>query len=99
VARFTEQMFNKWGYGVYFFFASLMIISAFFVFFAVPETKAVPLEVMDRLFEARPVWRANEKILAELAQEDQLFRENLAGAGEKRVEVEEAEDAGEVRGP
>lgn len=53
------------GCGVYFFFASMMLLSIIFVFFLVPETKAVPLESMDRLFEARPVWMANKIILAE----------------------------------
>ncbi|TDZ34505.1 Quinate permease [Colletotrichum spinosum] len=75
ISRFTPQMFNAWGYGVYFFFASLMILSAVFVFFLVPETKAVPLETMDRLFKVKPVWRANKIIIAELA-EDQNSRQN-----------------------
>lgn len=35
-------------YGTYFFFASLMVLAAFFVFFLIPETKSVPLEAMDR---------------------------------------------------
>jgi len=92
VARFTEQMFNKWGYGVYFFFASLMIISVVFIFFFMPETKSIPLEVMDRLFKIKPVWRANEIMMKELAQEDEMFRQNLTRDGEKRPEIEEAED-------
>lgn len=66
ISRFTPQMFNAWGYGVYFFFASLMFISVIFIWFLVPETKSIPLEVMDRLFEIRPVWRANSTIMAEL---------------------------------
>ncbi|RYP66879.1 hypothetical protein DL769_005911 [Monosporascus sp. CRB-8-3] len=74
VARFTEQMFNKLGYGVYFFFASLMIISVFFVFFLVPETKSIPLEVMDRLFRMKPTHRANGIILRELELEEEEFR-------------------------
>src|SRR5690606_28019937 len=69
VARFTEQMFSSWGFGVYFFFASLMILSTVFVFFFIPETKSIPLECMDRLFELGPTWRAHEKLMAELAQE------------------------------
>jgi MFS family permease len=50
IARFTPQMFTAMGYGVYFFFASLMILSILFVFFSLPETKGIPLESMDRLF-------------------------------------------------
>lgn len=46
-------MFLTMGYGVYFFFASLMILSIPFVYFLIPETKSVPLEAMDRLFEIK----------------------------------------------
>ena len=53
------------GCGVYFFFASMMILSVFFVFFLIPETKSIPLESMDRLFAAKPIWRANQIILDE----------------------------------
>ncbi|KAF5007841.1 hypothetical protein FDECE_5867 [Fusarium decemcellulare] len=79
IARFTEQMFNAWGYGVYLFFASLMVISVFFVFFCVPETKSIPLEAMDKLFEAKPIWRANAIVLSELQAEDEEFRHNIEG--------------------
>ncbi|KAI6778033.1 Quinate permease-like protein [Emericellopsis cladophorae] len=70
IARFTVNMFNAWGYGVYFFFASMMIISIVFVFFFVPETKGIPLEAMDRLFDAKPRWNANKILM------DELHREN-----------------------
>ncbi|KAI8689576.1 hypothetical protein LRP88_14136 [Fusarium phalaenopsidis] len=79
IARFTVQMFNAWGYGVYLFFASLMVISIFFVFFCVPETKTIPLESMDRLFEIKPVWRANKTVLEELRLRDEEFRQNVDG--------------------
>ncbi|EGS19338.1 putative hexose transport-related protein [Thermochaetoides thermophila DSM 1495] len=65
ISRFTPQMFLKMKYGVY-FFASLMILSIVFVFFLVPETKSVPLEAMDRLFEIRPVRKANKIVMEEL---------------------------------
>ncbi|KAJ4149145.1 hypothetical protein NW754_000584 [Fusarium falciforme] len=79
IARFTEQMFNAWGYGVYLFFASLMVISIFFVFFCIPETKTIPLEAMDKLFEVKPVWRANKIVLEELHLQDEEFRQNVDG--------------------
>jgi hypothetical protein len=41
------------GEGVYFFFASMMILSIPFVFFLIPETKGIPLESMDRLFSVQ----------------------------------------------
>ena len=68
VSRFTPQMFATMGYGVFFFFASLMIASAFFVFFLIPETKSVPLEAMDSLFRTKPVWRAHGRIMQQLQE-------------------------------
>ena len=67
ISRFTPQMFLKMEYGVYFFFASLMILSIIFIWFLVPETKSIPLEEMDRLFEIKPVHNANKILMAELA--------------------------------
>ncbi|RYP04278.1 hypothetical protein DL764_004541 [Monosporascus ibericus] len=95
VARFTEQMFSKLGYGVYFFFASLMVISVFFVFFLVPETKSIPLEVMDRLFRAKPTYRANGIILRELELEEEAFRtaaREREGGEKEKPSIEEVDD-------
>ncbi|OAA56099.1 quinate permease [Cordyceps fumosorosea ARSEF 2679] len=83
IARFTEQMFNAWGYGVYFFFASLMIVSCVFVFFCIPETKSVPLEAMDRLFRKKPVWRAHGLIMEELHQQEIESTGDSSGRPEK----------------
>jgi hypothetical protein len=63
-------MFNAWGYGVYFFFASMTLISIAFVYFLIPETKSIPLEAIDRLFEIKPVRHANRILMAELATHD-----------------------------
>ncbi|KAI0466247.1 general substrate transporter [Xylaria cf. heliscus] len=79
ISRFTPQLFNALGYAVYFFFASLMALSLIFVFFLVPETKGVPLEAMDRLFEERPVWRAHGKIMEVLRAQDEEWRQNADG--------------------
>jgi hypothetical protein len=69
VSRFTPQMFTSMGYGVYLFFATLMIISAPYVYFLVPETKGVPLEDMDKLFgkDVKP-WTAHKKIMHDVRQ-------------------------------
>ena len=66
ISRFTPQMFLKMEYGVYFFFASLMLLSIVFIYFFIPETKSIPLEAMDRLFEIKPVANANKILMAEL---------------------------------
>lgn len=88
-------MFNAWGYGVYIFFASFMIISVIFVYFCVPETKGIPLEVMDRLFEIRPVWRAHGTVLDELKEREEEFIRNAEGVDlAEKVEVERQETRG-----
>jgi len=72
---------GKNGFGVYMFFASMMIVSVIFVFFLVPETKSVPLERMDRLFAIKPVWNANKTVIAEVRAEEEEFRHDAEGAG------------------
>lgn len=74
ISRFTEQMFEKMGYGVYMFFAALSFLAFFFAFFLIPETSGVPLEKVDRLFECKPVWRANKMLKEQLRQEEEQFR-------------------------
>ncbi|KAF2771184.1 general substrate transporter [Teratosphaeria nubilosa] len=84
ISRFTPQMFEAMGpsgCGVYYFFASMMIVSIPFVYFLVPETKGVPLESMDRLFEIKPVGRAHAQVHEEDAAREEEFRDAAAGAG------------------
>jgi Sugar (and other) transporter len=81
ISRFTPQMFIAMGYGVYFFFASLMLMSVAFVFYLIPETKGIPLEAMDRLFEIKPVRKANRQVVEELRAKDEEFRHDAEGAG------------------
>ncbi|KAI4851815.1 quinate permease [Aureobasidium sp. EXF-8845] len=84
IARFTGQMFanmGKSGCGVYFFFAGMMLLSVVFVWFLIPETKSVPLESMNRLFEIRPCRKANAIIMREVQEAEAEFREDAEGAG------------------
>ncbi|KAH0282129.1 quinate permease [Aureobasidium namibiae CBS 147.97] len=84
IARFTGQMFanmGKSGCGVYFFFAGMMLLSVLFVWFLIPETKSVPLESMDRLFEIRPCSKANKIVMREVQEAEAEFREDAEGAG------------------
>ena len=87
-------MFDAWGYGVYFFFASLMILSVVFAWFCIPETKSVPLEAMDRLFKTKPIRKANNIVMAELQEEEREFREH---EGESRA-INEKTSVDEVEG-
>ncbi|QSZ32266.1 hypothetical protein DSL72_001840 [Monilinia vaccinii-corymbosi] len=82
VARFTAQMFQAMGYGVFMFFASLMLCSIVFVFFLVPETKSIPLESMDRLFSRELKARhAHRIVMQELTADEEAFRRNVEGSG------------------
>ncbi|KAL4742892.1 quinate permease [Aspergillus similis] len=83
ISRFTPQMFTSMGYGVYFFFASLMLLSIVFVFFLIPETKGVPLESMESLFDKKPVWRAHAQLIKELKENEEAFRADMEGASVK----------------
>ena len=74
-------MLDKMQYGTYFFFASLMVLAAIYVFFLIPETKGVPLEVMDRLFDTKPIWRAHKKVVDQLHEDEQHFREEIQDSG------------------
>ncbi|KAF5868277.1 putative mfs quinate transporter protein [Botrytis fragariae] len=82
VARFTAQMFKAMGWGVFIFFASLMMCSIVFVFFLVPETKGIPLESMDRLFSSELKAKdAHGIVLRELKEDEEAFRRNVEGSG------------------
>ncbi|KAI8942406.1 hypothetical protein NX059_000480 [Plenodomus lindquistii] len=70
ISRFTPQMFDTMDYGVYMFFASLMLLSIPFVFFLIPETKGIPLERMDELFEVKPANKAHRSMLEVLKDEE-----------------------------
>lgn len=83
VARFTPQAFTEMRYGVYFLFASLMIFSVFFVYFLMPETKGIPLESMDRLFEIKPPRKAHGILIEELRAQEEEFRSATQLAAEK----------------
>ncbi|KAI0018600.1 general substrate transporter [Xylariomycetidae sp. FL0641] len=97
ISRFTPQMFNTMEYGVYFFFASLMILSVIFVFFLVPETKGVPLEAMDRLFQIKPVRKAHGVINEELRAHDEEFRRNVEGLQlSEKMAVEQMEQKQDI---
>ncbi|RMZ85435.1 hypothetical protein DV737_g872, partial [Chaetothyriales sp. CBS 132003] len=88
IARFTPQMFNSMYYGVYFFFASLMLCSFVYVYFLIPETKAIPLEKMDQLFSSGlPARKAHQIVMSELRSEDEQFRRESVSAKATEADV------------
>ncbi|KAJ5802670.1 uncharacterized protein N7503_005120 [Penicillium pulvis] len=94
ISRFTPQMFAKMDYGVYFFFASLMLCSIVFVYFLIPETKGVPLESMDQLFEIKPIRNAHAQIIAKLREDEENFRHDIqdSGLAASKMGAEQVED-------
>lgn len=57
IGHFTGKALTLIGYGYYFLFAVCSLVFPIVVWFVYPETKGVPLEAIDYLFEVRP-WRA-----------------------------------------
>lgn len=53
IVCFIVDMFNVWGYGVYFFFVFMMLIFIVFVYFFIFEMKFIFFEVIDRFFEIK----------------------------------------------
>ncbi|KAG9687121.1 MFS quinate transporter-like protein QutD, partial [Aureobasidium melanogenum] len=73
IARFTPDMISSMGpdgCGMYFFFAGMSTLSLGFVWYLLPETKSVPLDKMDRLFEIKPVRKAQPQLMLELQEEN-----------------------------
>jgi len=85
------------GYGVYLFFASMQILAIIFVFFFLPETAGIPLEQMDRLWDAKPGlerWRAHDRVMEDLRAEHDAHGDNIDYV---KPEVEHEEGVVEAR--
>ncbi|KAI5958458.1 uncharacterized protein KGF55_005801 [Candida pseudojiufengensis] len=77
MARWTQSMIQTMEYGIYFFFASVALISVPFVYFLLPETKGLPLESMDKLFKIYPVRKAHKIVLnSSRLQNEEIFHDN-----------------------
>ncbi|KAJ7114098.1 general substrate transporter [Mycena epipterygia] len=92
ITRFTPQMFTSMGFGVYIFFASLMVISVPFIYFILPETKQIPLERMEELFEpGMKPWKAHAIVMARV-HETRLQRNDAPGKGSQSTSFEKNRD-------
>lgn len=90
---FATMGTNGSGFGVYFFFASLMMLSVPYVFFLIPETKGIPLESTDRLFEdGNPARKAHGILVIQLREEEDAFRANVGAMGLEKEGFEVRED-------
>lgn len=83
IGHFTGKALENIGYGYYFIFAACSAVFPVVVFCLYPETKSVPLEAMDYLFEV-PAWRAHsyalkkyEMQILDLKQEKGNEEENI----------------------
>lgn len=96
MSRFTTNMILAMLFGIYFFFASLAVLSVPFVYFCIPETKGIALEDMDKLFDPKiPARRAHLLVLAGARREaeqvmhhhQELFKVDTAKSrGEEQIE-------------
>ena len=55
----------------------------------VPETKSVPLDRMDRLFEIKPIRSAQPKLMEELARDNMEVKKFMDTKGEEAPELKE----------
>lgn len=69
MSRFTGQMITHMKFGVFFFFAGIAMLSIPFVWFFVPETKGVPLEEMDFLFNSGVSAQKSHKLVMQRVRE------------------------------
>ncbi|ODV80578.1 quinate permease [Suhomyces tanzawaensis NRRL Y-17324] len=90
MARLTTKMIDKMEYGIYYFFATLAILSIPFVFFCVPETKGIALEDMDKLFDANIPARHAHRVVFANARSDNT--KDL-----HKIEAYMVEDVGKVQ--
>lgn len=97
MSRFTTNMIELMQYGIYFFFASLAVISVPFVYFCIPETKGIALEDMDKLFDRKnPPRYAHQIVLKQARRDAELLMKGHRGLYKldtnKSNEVQRIED-------
>lgn len=78
------------GYGVYIFFATMLVLASVYAWFFIHETKGVRVDQMDALFGfERPLGTRDwaSKVVEEGDIDKQAGEDNLKGQGVERVEV------------
>lgn len=79
IARITPNMiYGMNEFGIFYLFGAVTICGFAFVWFFIPETKSVPLDKMDRLFEIRPVRKAQKQVMEE-SQNETIDRDEMVG--------------------
>ncbi|KAF7195084.1 MFS glucose transporter mfs1 [Pseudocercospora fuligena] len=89
VALITPRMLNSISFGTFYFFLVFCILLFVWVYFAVPETRGIPIEEMDTIFggnEGEEDMRRMEEIRRRLSSgntDDQAVESVLVVGGEK----------------
>ena len=79
MAKATASMASTMRYGMFFFFACIDLTAIPFVYFFVPETKGIPLEKIDMLFQdGLSAWSAHSVTMRRLKEEQEAEKENNA---------------------
>lgn len=92
MGRWTGKAINDIGFGLYFLFAACTTVFPIVIFLLYPETKGVPLEAIDYLFEV-PAWRARKHALEKFKQEYEIGARSHSSNSESDFEKsEEAEN-------
>ncbi|QLQ80017.1 hypothetical protein HG537_0D00170 [Torulaspora globosa] len=93
MTRLTTNMVKSMHYGIFFFFASIALLSIPFVFFFVPETKGIPLEEIDKLFhKGIPARRAHGIVSKQLMA---INDNKINGSDGSRFDLEDNPKKGE----
>lgn len=101
MGRFTGQAYNAMGFGLYMLFGACSTVAPFIVFFFYPETKGVPLEAMDYLFEV-PAWKAHKYAILKYESylkkdvyldDDRLFDNDSDPKGEGEIHISNSEQS------
>ncbi|EMG48160.1 hypothetical protein G210_1327 [Candida maltosa Xu316] len=71
MGKFSGEAVEAIGYKLYFIFATCILVSPMIVFLFYPETKGVPLEAIDYLFE-RPAWKSRSYAIAKYHDEYEI---------------------------
>lgn len=101
MGRFTGQAYNAMGFGLYMLFGACSTVAPFIVFFFYPETKGVPLEAIDYLFEV-PAWKAHKYAILKYESclkkdiyldDDALFGNDSDPKGEGDIHISNSEQS------
>jgi hypothetical protein len=80
------------GYGVYIFFASMLVLASIYAWFFIHETKGVRMDQMDELFGFERPAMARD-YASKIAEEGEYFEDDAIGepdskgSGVSRIEV------------